>query len=177
MNQFDIIVATWNLDPWSIGKETFRKITEILPVGSTILEFGSGAGTGILSKFYNMKSIESDIEWLNKYKSTYFYVPLTPCVNKYPEFPEDPYWHHENVMQSVVPTIGHYDCILIDGPKGFRGGLYYNRHLFNFKNSVVIFDDVHDIHHYRLMDLIAKDVNRKYTIYNDSYNKQFGVLN
>ena len=171
------IISTWNLDAWSIGVETFRKITEILPVGSTILEFGSGAGTDKLSTFYKMKSIESDMEWLNRYRSTYFHVPLTPSVNKYPEFLEDPYWYHEDVMRSVAPTIGHYDCILIDGPKGYRGGLYYNRDLFNFKNTIVVFDDVHDVHHRKLMDLIAKDVNRTYTIYNDSYNKQFGVLN
>ena len=50
------IIATWNLDGWAIGKETFRTITEILPAGSTILEFGSGMGTDKLSNFYNMKS-------------------------------------------------------------------------------------------------------------------------
>lgn len=175
MNPSDVI-ANWNLDGWAIGKETFRKITEILPTGSTILEFGSGTGTDALSKFYTMKSIESDPLWLYKYPSTYFHVPLIPSVNKYPEFPEDPYWHDEEIMRSVAPTIGHYDCILVDGPKGYRGGLYYNRDLFNFKNTVVVFDDVHDVHHRRLMDLIAKDVGRTYTIYNDMYNKQFGVL-
>jgi len=78
MNPSDVI-ANWNLDGWAIGKETFRKITEILPTGSTILEFGSGTGTDALSKFYTMKSIESDPLWLHKYPSTYFHVPLIPC--------------------------------------------------------------------------------------------------
>ena len=46
----------WSLDDWAIPKECFDKIVEILPFNSTILELGSGCGTQILSKFYNIIS-------------------------------------------------------------------------------------------------------------------------
>ena len=70
------ISNNWPLDDWSITKECFDKIVEILPFGSTILEIGSGRSTEILAKFYKMISIESNKEWMNKYDSEYFYVPL-----------------------------------------------------------------------------------------------------
>ena len=172
----DVILKKWPLDAWSIGPNTFNKITEILPVGSTILEFGSGPATDLLGKFYNMKSIEDDPVWVGRYNSTYYQVPLTPSGCKYPEFPGDPYWFDETVLQSKIESIGTYDAILVDGPKGYRGGLYYNHSLFNFRNTTVIFDDIHDKHHFKLMEMIAHDVSRPYQVFKDSNNKEFGIL-
>lgn len=48
------ISSNWPLDDWSITKECFDKIVEILPFGKTILEIGSGNSTFILSHFYKM---------------------------------------------------------------------------------------------------------------------------
>ena len=117
------LVQHWPLDAWSIGPNTFKKITEILPVGSTILEFGSGPATDLLARFYSMKSIEDDPVWLGRYKSSYCHVPLAPSGDKYPEFPGDPYWFDETVLRSKIESIGKYDAILVDGPKGYRGGM------------------------------------------------------
>ena len=69
------ISDNWPLDDWSITKECFDKIVEILPFDKTILEIGSGKSTMILSKFYKMISIESNPEWMNKYESDYIFVP------------------------------------------------------------------------------------------------------
>lgn len=176
MNSEDVF-NNWPLDGWSIGKHTFKKLTEVLPKGSTVLEFGSGAGTGLLSNFYSMKSIEADTEYINKYKSTYFHVPIKNVTpGTYPDFPEDPYWFDAYALAKQISAIGHYDCIIVDGPKGYRGGLYYNHRLFDFKNKVAIFDDVHAGDHRKLMEMIAKDVGRNYIIYNDDFGKQFGML-
>ena len=165
------------LNAWSIGPNTFKKIIEILPPGSTLLEFGSGAATDLLGHFYKMKSIEDNSKWINRYNSTYYEVPLAPAGTKYPAFPEDPYWFDERVLSSKMASIGEYDAILVDGPKGFRGGLYYNHSLFDFKNTTVIFDDVHCGDHHRLMTMIASDVGRTFTVYDDTHGKKFGILN
>jgi hypothetical protein len=170
----DALVSRWPLDAWSIGPNTFRKITELVPRGSTILEFGSGPGTDLLAQFYTMKSIENDRAWLNKYKSTYFEVPL--YMKQYEHFPSDPYWFDETLLAATVPTLGHYDVLLVDGPKGYRGGLYSNHRLFDFKHKIVIFDDVHCKDHRILMEMIAAEVGRSTEIYDEVGGKQFGVL-
>jgi hypothetical protein len=54
------IINNWSLDDWSINVEVFSKIVEILPFGSTILEFGSGASSNILKKFYKVISVEDN---------------------------------------------------------------------------------------------------------------------
>ena len=51
----------------------------MLPFGSTILEIGSGNSTKILSHFYKMISIESNIEWMNKYNKP----PINSIIQKY----------------------------------------------------------------------------------------------
>jgi len=52
MNSYaDQIIKNWPLDDWSINVEVFEKITQILPFGSTILEFGSGASSNLLHLF------------------------------------------------------------------------------------------------------------------------------
>jgi hypothetical protein len=170
------LLEKWPLDAWSIGPKTFQKITEILPHGSTLLEFGSGAGTNLLANFYKMKSIENDSAYINRYNSIYFNVPLCSAGTKYIAFPGDPYWFDEGILRSQIPVIGQYDALLIDGPKGFRGGLYYNHSLFDFKNTIVIFDDVHCDDHHKLMTMIAADVNRTFSVYDDINGKKFGVL-
>jgi hypothetical protein len=172
----DTLLSHWPLDAWSIGPHTFKKITEIVPLNSTILEFGSGRGTELLSKFYKMKSIEDDKTWINKYDSTYFEVPLVPSNNKFPEFPTDPYWFDENILKEKIKSVGSYDAILVDGPKGYRGGLYYNHQLFDFRNKIVIFDDVHSSDHHKLMTMIANDVERPFFVFNDTHGKKYGIL-
>ena len=42
----------------SISDQTIDFIRSILPAGSTILEFGSGAGTIALSEYYTMYSVD-----------------------------------------------------------------------------------------------------------------------
>lgn len=120
----------WSLDDWAIPKECFDKIVEILPFNSTILELGSGSGTQILSKFYNMISIETDEKWLNRYNSNYLYVP----------FDEDYKWYNIKILKEKLRDLSHYDLLLIDGPKGWRSKIVNHIDLFN-QNIPWIFDD------------------------------------
>lgn len=143
--------------------------------GSTILELGSGEGTRILSEFYKMKSIEEEPTYVNKYKSTYFYVPIVSVKGKYAEFPEDKIWYDETMFKLAMKRAGQFDCLLVDGPKGYRGGLYYNFKQLDLSNKLIIFDDVHDQQHFHLMELIAKDLNKSYEIVEDG-KKKVGII-
>ena len=91
---------------FAISRELFEFIRQTLPDGSTILELGSGSGTGELCRHYRMYSIEQDKKWLNTYNSTYIHAPLK---NR---------WYDVTILREKLPTIPTYDCILIDGPSG-----------------------------------------------------------
>lgn len=175
VSKIDELCNNWPLDAWSIGPQAFKKITEILPAGSTILEFGSGECTQLLSRLYKMKSIEENAVYMNRHNSTYFFVPTVINKEKYAEFPEDPTWYDLSILKERAAEFGNYDCILIDGPKGFRGGLYYNKELFNLKDSLLVFDDTHNIYHHRLMVLISEYLSKPYEEFTDG-TKKFGVI-
>lgn len=141
----------WTLDDWAIPKECFDKIVEILPFNSTILELGSGTGTKVLSKFYNMISIETDAKWLNKYKSTYLHVPF-----------DDKYrWYNLEILKQKLETIGSYDLFLIDGPKGYRDKISENLELFR-QDIPWIFDDTMGPEHLETMQTCCEKMNKEY---------------
>ena len=62
-SQLDQIIKNWPLDDWSINVEVFEKITQLLPFGSTILEFGSGASSNLLKQFYKVISENPVIDY------------------------------------------------------------------------------------------------------------------
>jgi hypothetical protein len=113
---------------------------------------------------------------VNKYKSQYFYVPSVSVKGKYAEFPEDAIWYDETMFKLAMKRVGEFDCLLVDGPKGYRGGLFYNYQQMNLQNKLIIFDDVHDKHHYHLMELIAKDINKPFEVIEDTKGKKIGLI-
>ena len=90
---------------WSISNNVVEFILSNLKNDSTILEFGSGEGTGILSNNYNMMSIEQNKQYVDKYNSEYLYAPI---VNG---------WYDVDKVLSFLEN-KTYDAILIDGPVG-----------------------------------------------------------
>ena len=155
----------WPLDDWSITKECFDKIVEMLPFGSTILEIGSGNSTKILSHFYKMISIESNIEWMNKYNSEYIYVP-TKKFNS--EIFGETNWIDVDILKSSLDG-KKYDLLIVDA--GFdRVGIYDNLHLFN-TNIPIIFDDTMAESYLKCVNLVAKKLNKICTTYHCKVNK------
>ena len=140
----------WSLDDWAIAKECFDKIVEILPFGSTILEFGSGTGTKVLSEFYKMISIETDKKWLNKYDSKYLYVP----------FDDDYKWYNVTILKQELENLDTtYDLFLIDGPKGHRSKI--TEHLDLFRQDIPwIFDDTMAEEHFNTMTICCEKLNK-----------------
>ena len=66
-------------DDWggnSISRSLYQYLEDTLPKGKTILELGSGWGTGKLAERWNVWSVEDDVKWAGKYNDQYFEVPL-----------------------------------------------------------------------------------------------------
>lgn len=149
-----------NLGGWAISKETYEWIINNIPMGSVILEFGSGDGTGVLCDKYKMYSVEDKKEWLNKYNSKYIHAPLVDG------------WYDVNVLKSEMPK--HYDLLLIDGPEWERRGLLKHIYLFN-QSCPILVDDTHRANDMFVAKELSENLNRKMQIF-ECGSKSFVVL-
>lgn len=157
-----------NFGGWAIQESCFKLIKELLPEGKTILELGSGYGTATLAKHYKMYSIENYQDWINKFNSTYIHAPIKKYDEKWthPDLPgeESLYqsgWYDPEILAEELPT--DYDLILVDGPNGMfgRGGFLKHLDLFN-TNVPIIFDDINRFSERKLMEAVAKKLNKPY---------------
>lgn len=157
-----------NFSGWAISNDLFLYIVKTLDKGKTILEIGSGFGTGELAKYYKMYSVEHDKKWLNQYNSTYIYA----SIKHYTTYN----WYDITSLKKFLPK--QYDMILIDGPTGEIGryGFFKNLHLFNTE-AIMIFDDIHREAELNLLKDVAHKLKKSYQIYSCSDDKQFGVIN
>jgi len=154
-----------NLGGWAIERSCYDFILSILPKGSTILEFGSGYGTGYLSQDYNMISIENNLDWINRFNSKYIYAPVInyTTTNTAPEgFEDQKAWYDRQYLQSSLNV--KYDLILIDGPEGKygRAGILQNLDLLN-TNVPIIIDDIQRTAEFDLMVKLSEVLNKPYT--------------
>jgi hypothetical protein len=164
-NKYLQISNNWPLDDWSITKECFDKIVKILPFGKTILEIGSGNSTKILSEFYNMISLESNEEWMNKYKSKYIYVPFKKMVSE--EFGETT-WLDIDILNKNISDLD-YDFLLVDAGAD-RVGIYDNIDIFK-TNIPIIFDDTMAENYLKCANLLSKKLNMKIETFQCKRNK------
>ena len=114
--------------------------------------------------------------YVNKFKSTYFYVPSVSVQDKYPEFPEDKVWYEEIMFKLAAKRVGEFDCLLIDGPKGYKGGFYYNRNSLDLSKKLILVNSVHDAWNLKLLELLAKDLNKPFEVIEDRFNKKVGFI-
>ncbi|WP_333223933.1 tetratricopeptide repeat protein [Microcoleus sp. BR0-C5] len=154
-----------NLNGWAISEDLFLYILETFPVGSTILELGSGTGTWELSKYYNMVSIEHNQDWLNKYNSHYIYAPLV-----------DDMWYDGEILGRELRN-RKYHLILVDGPPQHRRkGILSYLNLFNW-NVPIILDDVNRQYDMSVAIALAKHLRKIPKVYKDNKdNKYFAVI-
>ena len=151
-----------NLNGWSISEDLFLYILETLPIGSTILELGSGTGTLELSKYYNMVSIEHNQDWLNKYNSHYIYAPLVNDL-----------WYDGDILRWELQNID-YHLLLVDGPPQHRRkGILNYLNLFNW-NVPIILDDVNRKFDMNVAISLAKYLGKIPTVYKK--DKSFAVI-
>lgn len=125
---------------WMINKtemtannKTIEYIISNFEKGSTILEFGSGKGTEILSKHFKMISIEEDEDWVGEYDSEYLHAPIK----------DD--WYDIDLVNEFLKD-KTYDLIFVDGPAGGKRSKMYEllkeEKLQINKDVWFIFDDM-----------------------------------
>lgn len=152
------IQKNWPLDDWSINRECFEKIVEILDFDKTILELGSGASTKLLSQFYNMISVEDDEKYINLHQSTYIQAKLLG---------KDGYDFSSlsNKLRDLK-----YDLIIIDGPTDGRHNIINHMNVFDM-NVPIIWDDTQVYEKYAIE--MSFRLNRKYTTYQCKPQQEF----
>lgn len=135
---------------------------EVVPIGSTVLEIGTGNGTASLAKHYQVISIEHNSEW-HKGQSQLIHVPLVDCrslnlSDRFWEiFPDATSWYDAVQLKEDLTGI-RYDAIIIDGPPGGtrRAAMwYFYDQLFN-TNVPVLIDDIHRRYEWAVAVKIAK---------------------
>lgn len=149
----------------ALSNEVIEFIKENLPKDSTILEFGSGRGTEILSKTFNMLSVEENLDWVDRYDSEYLHA----------EIKED--WYDIEKVNNFIKDKS-YDLVLIDGPAdGDRNKiaeLISNGKLKVNTNVSFLIDDAEREGGADLMAYFCKILNRDgdVLIYKDVLNKK-----
>lgn len=135
---------------WAISKELFDWILKTIPKGSTILELGSGNGTKELVKFYNVYSVEHDIEWVDLVPdSKYIHAPLIDG------------WYDVEILKTKLPT--NYDLLLIDGPIGEnRVNIINNYEIFKTDIPIII-DDTNRENDNNIAIFLSEKLNKKIT--------------
>lgn len=118
-----------NFTGWAIGSRLAAWISNNIPQGSKVLEFGSGTGSHELGKYYQMHCVEHDEQWLDKFNNIKYYHG--PIVDG---------WYDTSIL-SKLPM--DYELLLIDGPPGGigRGGIVDYLGSLNLNVPIVI-DDI-----------------------------------
>lgn len=146
---FLAIKNNWPLDDWSINRECFEKIVELLQFDKTILELGSGKSSELLSKFYNVISVEDDINYLNKYNTTYIQVSANKQGYDFTQLKER--------LKDI-----NYDLLIIDGPNDNREKIV--DFINDFKTDIpIIWDDTQVYEPHAIT--MSKKLNKPYKTY------------
>jgi hypothetical protein len=149
--------------PWTIGPNLFAKIRELLPDGGTILELGSGDGTGLLAEHYTMFSVEHDLAFVGRHDSTYVHAPITNG------------WYTIDAIKEGAPD--RYDLLLVDGPPGTIGRLGMLDHLDLFDLGVhIIVDDINRMPEYQLLTALVSATGRSAIYGNEADGRGWGVI-
>lgn len=156
---------------WNIDQELFGYIAKTLPVGGTILELGSGAGTGALVERWNVYSIEENKQYVGLYHNQYIFAPII-----------DDWYDLEAISRSVPEK---YDLMLVDGPAyGTRNNM--NAHLDSLRVyssgcKTFVFDDVHRAPDQLCYETFLRQISTKLTVrstgrHNTSGGKSFAFI-
>lgn len=145
----------------SISISLYHYLEENLPEDKTILELGSGWGTGKLAEKWNVWSVEDNAKWAGKYNDQYFEVPLRDS------------WYDPGILAVYLEDL-EYDLLLVDGPYDHREG--FVKYLYLFKQDVpMVFDDVRRKSGRRILEMVSKKLDRPWNLHGLG-RELFGVI-
>lgn len=162
---------------WEVDSELLVKVHELIPLGSHILELGSGDGsTPKLSRHFQVTAVEENEEWVGKYKDvTYIHAPLKEHkpVKKFDGFKN--IWYDARVLEVKLPK--DYDLILVDGPSSVGGRSGFFKYINLFRMDVpIIFDDLQRTREWKTVYHIMSRLKRPVSIYPTQSGKAFAIM-
>ena len=128
-------------DPvWMLPESAMSWIESTLPEGASILELGSGHGTGRLAQRFDMLSIEHDVEWVKRCSTPCIHAPIEE--NSTSSAAGEQGWYRLSVVIDSIPD--DLDLVIVDGPPGSIGrtGLLQSLHALP-RDVPFLVDDVH----------------------------------
>lgn len=150
-----------DLGPFNIGQPLLDWLEERLPLGSTILELGSGVGTEHLAARYKVFSVEHNEKWVGKFSSTYIHAPIVDG------------WYDISKLQDLP----EHDLLLIDGPPGAIGRNKFAEHLDLFCLDVpIVVDDVQRPAELGLARELSEELGRPIQVFPSDLGRSFAVL-
>jgi hypothetical protein len=132
--------------------------------GSNMLEFGSGQGTSLFTKYFNVTSIEHDNKFVGLAKeSNYIHAPI---VNG---------WYDIEELTQLKDKV--YDVILVDGPTGVigRSGFIKNMGLFNL-NTIIVMDDLNRVAELSIFNQTVKLLGNPTIEIFTGVDRDFGII-
>jgi len=121
---------------WGLGFNVYYYIMQTTPPGSSILEFGSGESSRVLSELgYDVWSIEENEEFVGVVEGVnYIYAPIDPQTN----------WYDEEIVYTSLPSDKAFHTIIVDGPTTSRDGFVgFLSTPWAAKVHQYLFDDIH----------------------------------
>jgi hypothetical protein len=161
---------------FSLQPAVYTAIDNLVPLGGTILELGSGLGDAKLIEKYNVYAVEHDSVWLDKVPGVnYIHAPLTP-IKPTRWHPQHGGWYDPSTLKRIVPQL-KYDLLIVDGPPGDVGRGGYLKYWDIFDPSVpVIMDDVHRYEEWKMLRVLSDKMKKNIILPPTGTERLFAVF-
>ena len=156
---------------WILSEATRDMIRSRIPSDGTILEFGSGKGTKILSREFRVTAIEHDADYLEAGDFRTIHAPIV--YNSTSESVGEFGWYNPDIIRDEIDQ--RYDLIIIDGPTGKigRSGILEHTDLLQ-KSGAILVDDVQRIAEHNLALELASRLHGTITMHRN-YKESWGT--
>jgi len=137
-----------------ICRETFEFILSKIPLGSTVVETGSGyVSTRIIGEFYDLYSIEDKEQFANLYNAKYIVAPLIDG------------WYDWEIVEPQLPE----SCALcfVDGPTGSGNRWKIIERLQRINAATYIVHDTDRPEELKLAEAIAKATGKQMEVHTE----------
>lgn len=149
-------------ESWMLPQEAVEFVLQHVEPGSVVVEFGSGHGSEVLSKHFDLHSFEHDEAWLGVTSSTYIHAPIEE--NQHATEAGETGWYDVEIVRQNWPK--DVQCVIVDGPPGFIGRTGILTILDELRDvPMILVDDIDRQAELQLLDKLSTRLDRIQTTY------------